>query len=115
MKTFTPTQVKADLIFVFGVVAALGFNLSNTLTVALLGSCSLLAVGLNFAEAHVHVGKGLQSTIDKALGDFKGLLPDIQAAVSALPGKVAAEVAKAIELAEKGPQNAGHAPKDAVK
>jgi hypothetical protein len=104
---FTPTQLKGDLAFLASLVAVFGFNIPTSVSVALVGSSALICVVLNaaekLAEAHIHVGVNLSATIDKALRDFKSLLPDIQAAVSSLPGKVAAEVAKAIELAEKGP------------
>lgn len=103
MKAFSPTQVKGDIAFAISIAVTLGFNVSNTLTIALLGSSALVCVGLNFAEAHVHVGKSITTTIDSALAEIKGILPAVQALLAALPGTVAAEVAKAIQQIEKGP------------
>lgn len=103
MKAFTPTQVKADLIFLFSVVATLGFNLSNALTVSLLGASALIAVGLNLAEAHIHVGAKLSSTVSAAVKEIRSLLPAINELAAALPGQVGAEVKKVLETVEKGP------------
>jgi hypothetical protein len=104
---FTPTQLKGDLAFIASIVAVFGFNIPTSISVALVGSSALICVVLNgaekLAEAHIKVGAGLSSTIAKALAEFKSLLPDIQAAVSSLPGKVAKEVAEAIEKIEHGP------------
>lgn len=107
LKAFTPTQLKGDLAFIASLVAVFGFNIPSSISVAIVGSGALICVVLNaaekLAEAHIQVGASLSATIAKALADFKSLLPDIQAAVSALPGNVAKEVSKAIETAEKGP------------
>lgn len=98
----TPTTIKADLYLIFSVVAALGWNLSNTVTIALLGSSTLIAVGLNLAEAHVHFSKNVGAEIAKVRDEIVRLLPAVQDAVSGLPGQVAAHVTKALALGEAG-------------
>ena len=107
LKAFTPTALKGDLAFVASLVAVFGWSIPTSISVAIVGSGALICVFLNgaekFAEAHIHVGAHLSYTIDKGLSDIKSLLPDLQAALTALPGSVSAEVAKAIELVTKGP------------
>jgi hypothetical protein len=104
MKAFSPAQIKADLLFLLSIVATFGFNLTNIQTVALLGASGLIAAIANFAEAHIHVGAAITSAVDKAVLEVKSLTPAITDLLTALPGKVAAEVKAAIELVEKGPE-----------
>jgi hypothetical protein len=103
VKTFTPTQVKADVQFVVSVAIALGFNLPTALGATLIGASALIAVGLNLAEAHIHVGSKLAATFEQVSKDIKSVLPAINELVATLPGKIGEEVKRVLELVEKGP------------
>ena len=102
-KLFTPLQVKADIQFVLSVAAVLGLPLSEGVSIALLGASALIAVGLNLAEAHIHVGTKLSGTVAAAVKEIRSILPAVNELVAALPGQVGAEVKKVLEAVEKGP------------
>jgi hypothetical protein len=51
MKPFTPSKIKADVIFAASLAAASGFNLPNSVSVALISGAAVIAAGLNFGEA----------------------------------------------------------------
>jgi ABC-type tungstate transport system substrate-binding protein len=107
MKAFSPAQIKADIVFLLSIVATFGFNLTNVQTAALLGASALIAAVVNFAEAHIHVGAAITSAVDRAVTEVKSLTPAINVLLASLPGKIAAEVKAAVELAEKGPAAGG--------
>jgi hypothetical protein len=51
MKPFTPSKIKADVIFAASLAATFGFSIPDSVSVALIGGAAVITAGLNFGEA----------------------------------------------------------------
>jgi hypothetical protein len=108
VKAFTPTKIKADLVFVLSLVVVFGFNIPTAISAAIVGSAGLIAALLNLGELladkyEPQLLPGVVGEIKALEGDAEKILPALLPVLEALPGKIGQEVAQAIEKIEKGP------------
>ena len=108
MKAFTPTKIKADILFVLSLIVVFGFNIPTAISAAIVGSAGLIAGLLNLGEllADKYDPKlipGVLGEMETLESDAEKILPALLPVLEALPGKIGQEVAAAIELVEKGP------------
>ena len=96
----TANTIKADVLFVASVVAALGWNFSTELQAVLIGASALIAVAVNYFEARVHISKSTAAVVLTLKKDIAGILPAVEELVQAVPGKTAAKVSTALQIAQ---------------
>jgi hypothetical protein len=107
MSVLSPAKIKADILFVLSLVVVFGFNIPTAISVAIVGSAGLIAAALNLGDSLVkkydpQLISGVTTELHALEGDAEKILPELLPVLESLPGKIGQEVAKAIELAEKG-------------
>lgn len=107
---FTPAKVKADIVFVLALLATFGLNLSTAYGVTLIASAGLIAAAVNLGESLLKkydptLLSGFSTELHAVESDASKILPELLPVLEELPGKIGQEVAKALELAEKGPKS----------
>jgi hypothetical protein len=107
---FTPTKIKADILFALSLVVVFGFNIPTGISAAIIGSAGLIAALLNLGDSLAEkydpkLISGFASEVHTLESDVEKVLPELLPVLAALPGKIGQEVAEAIAKIEAEQKN----------
>lgn len=106
---FSPTKIKADILFVLALVAVFGFNISSGVSIALVSAAGLIAAALNLGDSLAEkydpkLITDIASELVKLEHGASSILPLLLPVLDALPGKIGKEVVEAIAKIEDSRQ-----------